>query len=897
MSIRNLDHLFHPRSLALIGASDRPYSVGAAVLRNLLAGGFRGPLMLVNPHHEMLSGLPVYRDVSRLPAAPDLAVICTPPATVPSLIAEVGLRGTRAAIVITAGLRTQAESGVPSERERMLAAAKPYLLRILGPNCMGLLIPGIGLNASFAHMGALPGRIGLVSQSGALVTAILDWAASRGIGFSNFVSLGEGSDVDLGDVLDYLASDVQTHSILLYVEAVTAARKFMSAARAAARNKPVLIVKAGRSREGARAAMSHTGALAGSDAVYDAAIRRAGMLRVDTTEDLFDAAETLARAQPLQGARLAIMTNGGGPGVMATDALAEIGGELATLSESTLLTLNEVLPPNWSHANPIDIIGDAPAKRYVQTMEALLADRGIDAVLLIHAPTAIVPSDEIARTLLPSVQRGRRNVLACWLGGAGVRQARELFSNAGVPTYDTPEDAIAAFQHMVQYRRNQQLLMQVPPARSAEFAHDRSRANTILQRALADGRSMLSEAEAKDVLSAYAVPVVPTRTVTSGAEAVTVATELGFPVALKVLSRDISHKSDLGGVMLDLADADAVARAASLIEQRVRALRPDATLQGFTVQPMVRRPKAQELIIGAATDAVFGPVIMFGQGGTATEIVADCAIALPPLNAVLARDLIARTRISRVLAGYRDRPPADTDAIVRTLVQVSQLIADLPSIAELDINPLLADESGVMALDARIRVAAQAASGVDRFAIRPYPQDLEQWVEWQGRLILLRPIRPEDAEQHHAFFRLLDPEDIHYRTFMQIRDLEASQLARLTQIDYDREMAFIATTDHDDANVETLGVARAVADSDNEAAEFAIILRSDLKGRGLGRVLLGKLIAYCRSHGTRELVGETLGDNRRMIALARAFHFEVKPSSAPGIVSLRLPLQEAAAAA
>jgi acetyltransferase len=896
MSIRNLDYLFQPGSVALIGASDRPHSVGAALLRNLLAGGFRGPIMLVNPRHERLSGLPVYRDVSLLPATPDLAVICTPPATVPALIAELGLRGTRAAIVITGGLSSEAAPGASSERARMLTAAKPHLVRILGPNCLGLLVPGLGLNASFAHIAALPGRVALVSQSGARVTAILDWATTRGIGFSKFVSLGEATDVDLGDILDYLASDEQTQSILLYVEAVTAARKFMSAARAAARNKPVLIVKAGRSGEGARAATSHTGALAGSDAVYDAAIRRAGMLRVNTTEDLFNAAETLARAQPLQGTRLAIMTNGGGPGVMATDALSEIGGDLATLSDSCVRTLDNVLPPNWSRANPIDIIGDAPAERYVQTMEALLVDRDVDAVLLIHAPTAIVPSDDIARALLPSVQRERRNVLGCWLGGEGVRQARELFSNAGVPTYATPEEAITAFQHMVQYRRNQQLLVQVPPARSAEFAQDRSRANAIVQRALAKGRSMLSEVEAKDVLSAYSIAVVPTRTVRSAAAAVDVATQLGFPVALKLLSRDVSHKSDVGGVVLDLADAGAVASAAGLIEQRLRELRPDASLQGFTVQPMVRRPRAQELIVGAATDAVFGPVILFGQGGTATEIMADRALALPPLNAVLARDLIGRTRVSRLLAGYRDRPPADIDAIVRTLVQVSQLVADLPSIAELDINPLLADETGVIALDARIRVTADDVAGVERFAIRPYPQDLAESVEWQGRTILLRPIRPEDAEQHYAFFRLLDPEDIHFRTFTQIRDLEASQLARLTQIDYDREMAFIATGKDPGTNVDTLGVARAVTDPDNDKAEFAIILRSDLKGRGLGRLLLGKLIAYCRARGTRELVGEALTHNDRMIALARAFHFEVTPSQSPGVVALRLPLQQTAAA-
>ena len=896
MSVRNLDRLFRPQSVALIGASDRPHSVGAAVLNNLVRGGFGGPIMLVNPRHRTLADRPVYANVDSLPAAPDLAVICTPPATVPALVAELALRGTRAVIVITAGISANADCDGTSARQRMLAAAKPQVMRILGPNCVGLLVPGIGLNASFSHIGAAPGRVAFVSQSGALVTAILDWASSRGIGFSKFVSLGDGSDVDLGDTLDYLASDVETESILLYVEAVTAARKFMSAARAAARNKPVLIVKAGRSNEGARAAASHTGALAGSDVVYDAAIRRAGLLRVQTTEDLFDAAETLARSRPLQGGRLAIMTNGGGPGVMATDALMRSGGQLAMLGESTLRALDAFLPANWSRANPVDIIGDAPADRYVQTMNVLLDDGNVDALLMIHAPTAIVPSTEIAEALLPVVQHAKRNVFGCWLGGDGVKAARETFANAGTPTYDTPEDAIGAFQHMVQYRRNQQLLMEVPPARAAESVQDRGRANVILKSTLAEGRSMLSEVDAKQVLAAYGIPIVPTRTAATADEAVSVAIAIGFPVVLKLLSPDVTHKSDVGGVMLDLADAQAVAAAAGLIEQRVRAMRPEARLQGFTVQAMVRRPGAHELIVGSANDAVFGPVIVFGQGGTATEIVADRAIGLPPLNAVLARDMIANTRVSRLLAGYRGRPAANVDAIVRTVVQVAQLVVDQPMIAELDINPLLADDTGVIALDARIRVAAPVRAGIDRLAIRPYPQDLERWTEWEGRSILLRPVRPEDALQLRAFVDRLDARDIHDHASGRVRDLDASQLARLAQIDYDREMTFVAVSESCGQG-EILGLARAHSDPDNEKAEFAVILRSDLKGRGLGRLLLGKLVAYCASHGTRELVGEASSDNHQMISLASAFHFDVRSSSGPGTVELRLALSKAAVAA
>ena len=771
----------------------------------------------------------------------------------------------------------------------MLAAAKPHLLRILGPNCVGLLIPALGLNASFAHTGALPGKIAFVSQSGALATAVLDWAKSRGIGFSKFVSLGDSADVDCGDVLDYLGSDAETHAILLYVESITAVRKFMSAARAAARNKPVLVLKAGRAAEGGRAAASHTGALAGSDDVYDAAIRRAGMLRVFSTDGLFDAVETLARARPLTGDRLAIMTNGGGPGVMATDALIGAQGRLAALSQETLSRLDAILPPAWSRGNPVDIIGDAPIGRYVQTLQILLDDPQSDAVLFIHAPTAIVPSAEIAAAVVPVVKQAQRNVLACWLGGDAVKEAADIFEEAGIPTYDTPEEAVHAFVQVVQYRRNQDLLMEVPPSRSAEFVHDRAKAQAVVNGALVDGRTMLSEPEAKAVLAAYSIPVVDTRIATTVEEAVKVALHLGFPVALKVLSSEVTHKSDVGGVVLDLESAAGVEAAGQAIRRRLQQYQPTATFQGFTVQTMVRRPNAQELIIGVTTDAVFGPVILFGQGGTAVEVTDDHAVGLPPLNMVLARDLVARTRISRLLTGYRGRPPADISAISRTLIQLSHLIADIPEIVELDINPLLADDRGVVALDARMGLAPSDATGVDRFAIRPYPEELEESISWQGREVLLRPIRPEDGAQHIEFFHALDPDDVRYRVFMWMRELRLSQLARLTQIDYDREMAFVAIGEREPGRFETLGVVRAVADPDNVTAEFGIIVRSDLKGRGLGPILLKKLVDYCRSRGTKELVGEALADNQRVIGLVRRFGGTVI-NAEPGTVVLRFDL-------
>jgi acetyltransferase len=615
------------------------------------------------------------------------------------------------------------------------------------------------------------------------------------------------------------------------------------------------------------------------------------MLRVSATEDLFDAVETLARARPLTGDRLTIMTNGGGPGVMATDALIGAHGRLASLSQETLLKLDTILPFTWSRGNPVDIIGDAPVERYVQTLQILLNDPQSDAVLFIHAPTAIVPSAEIAAAAVPVVKKAHRNVLACWLGRDAVREAKDTFERAGIPTYDTPEEAVSAFVQIVQYRRNQDLLMEVPPSRSAEFVHERDKAREVVKEALTSGRTILSEPEAKTVLAAYGIPVVETRIATAVEEAGKIACDLGFPVALKILSPDVTHKSDSGGVALDLETGAAVEAAARAMQQRLHEYRPGARLQGFTVQTMIRRPNARELIVGVTTDAVFGPVILFGQGGTAVEVIADRAVGLPPLNTVLAGDLISRTRISKLLAGYRGRPAADIGAISRTLIQLAHLIADIPEIVELDINPLLADEHGVLALDARMVVAPSDAVGLDRFAIRPYPEELEEWIDWQGRKVLLRPIKPEDGAQHIEFFNALDPVDIRYRIFTQIRELPPSQLSRLTQIDYDREMAFVAIAEREPGRFETLGVVRGIADPDNISAEFAIIVRSDLKGQGLGPILMKKLIDYCRGRGTKALVGEALTDNQRIAGLVRRFGGTVSHADG-GTVALKFYLTQ-----
>ena len=906
MSIRNLDQLFDPASVAVFGASQRPASVGAMVWANLRGGGFKGPMFAVNPKRYAFVGQTVYARAAELPSVPELAVICTPPATVPGLIDELGALGTRAAVVLTAGLD-------PAQKKTMLAAARPYLLRILGPNCIGLLAPHIGLNASFAHTDAAAGELAFVSQSGALVTTMLDWARARAIGFSHCVSLGEHADVDFGDMLDYLASDPKTRAVLLYIESIESPRKFMSAARAAARNKPVIVVKAGRSLQGQRAAASHTGALAGADLVYDAAIRRAGMLRVDTLQQLFLAAETLTRFDTNRCEELTILTNGGGAGVMAADAASQAGVKLADLGEASLRRLDAVLPATWSRGNPIDIIGDAPVERYVQAFKVLNDNPAAGAVLFIHAPTAIVSSADIARALVPLARQPTPRLMACWLGEAAVAEARRIFQDAGIAGYPTPEEAVCAFAMLVTYRRNQAQLMETPAAVSSTASSAASSdaasgawsgassdassgaasvatpdatsirlsghgatatVHTLVQQVLAEGREMLTEPEAKAVLGAYGSPVVATRSVgPQPSAAVGAAQAIGFPVVLKILSADISHKSDVGGVVLNLDNAAAVQDAAQAMLARIRSDRPDARLDGFAVQAMVRRSHANELIVGASIDSVFGPIILFGQGGTSVEVVADRAVALPPLNVSLARALVQRTRVAKLLMGFRDTPAADQESLHAVLVAVSQLLADVPQVAELDINPLLVNHEGAIALDARIRVSNVAPAGAQNFAIRPYPAALVETVAWQGRELTLRPIRPEDEGQHLAFLARLDPADVRMRVFYSRRSVEHSELARLTQIDYDREMAILAVAPGPDGLEETLGVARAVADPDNIDAEFGIIVRSDLKGTGLGAVLMHKLIGTLRDHGTQRLVAIVLAENQHMLALARKLGF------------------------
>jgi acetyltransferase len=888
MSVRNLEALFRPGSIAVIGASNREGSVGQVVWRNVCQAGFQGVLWPVNPRAQELDGLPVFAGIAALPAAPDLAVICTPARTVPALVDELGRRGTRGAIVLTAGLREPVASGAATTIEQaMLDAARPHLLRILGPNCIGALVPGSGLNASFAPGQAQPGHLAFISQSGALATAMLDWANGKGIGFSHFVSLGDTADVDFGDMLDYLGSDASTRAILMYVESVKHARKFMSAARAASRNKPVILVKAGRAPEGARAAASHTGALAGSDVVFDAAVKRAGMLRVDTLEALFDAAETLSHPGPWRGAKLAILTNGGGAGVLAADALARSPGSLAALSPQTIALLDAALPGTWSRGNPVDIIGDAPVARYEAALGILLGAAEVDGMLFMHAPTAIVAAAEIARACLPAVRDRGKPVLTCWLGGPAVAQARALCAQAGLPAFGTPERAVDAWLQLSRYHASQEALLQLPDDAPADAAVDAASARAVIEQALAEGSEWLDEADSKAVLRAYGIPTVPTEKARDAEDVVRAAHAMGYPVALKIWSRRIVHKSDVGGVALNLRSADDVRRAMVDMRQRVAFKSPNAGVLGFTVQPMVRRPGARELIVGIGNDPTFGPVVLFGEGGTGAELRKDSAVALPPLNAALARDLVAQTQVGRLLAGFRGEAAANSEAVIDVLLKVSRMASDLAYVAELDINPLLADAEGVLALDARIRLRPAAAGERSRLALRPYPRELEETLEVDGTRLLVRPIRPEDGARLKAFYANATPGDMRLRFFLARREVPPSELARYCQIDYEREMTFIALDG--DAMVAEV---RAVGDPDNIGAEFSIQASTAWQARGLGRLLLDKMVRYLRARGTVELTGSCLKENGGMVSLARHAGFECTPADEEGIVQMRLRLQE-----
>jgi acetyltransferase len=880
MSTYRLDKLLAPRSVAVVGVSRRAGSLGRMILRNLREGGFAGPIHPVNPHASAIDDLPCFRRIEGLPAVPDLVVVSAPPRAVPGIVATAGAEGAAAAIVVTAGLG----QGPGSLAEESRLAARRHGLRLVGPNCLGVIAPPAKLNASFAARMPQAGDLALVSQSGAVAAGLVEWAVERNVGFSAVLSLGDKVDVDFSDCLDYFAADRSTRAILLYVESIGDARKFMSAARAAARVKPVVVIKSGRHAQGARAAATHTGALAGSDAVYDAAFRRAGLLRVLDLDQLFAAAETLGRQKPFPGKRLAILTNGGGVGVLAVDRLIDLGGTLAGLSTEAFRTLDAFLPPTWSRANPVDIVGDADAERYAGALEALLGDLENDAVLILNVPTALASASEAAERIVETVGRdrakgfARKPVFAVWLGEDDT--SARAFEAARIPHYATEADAVRGFMQLVRYGEAQNELMKTPDSLPHDFAPDSNAARRIVAKAVAEGRRWLDPLEVHALLLAYDIPAAPVTLATTAEEAAVAARPVlaqGGTVAVKILSPDIVHKSDIGGVKLDLTTEDAVRNATDDIFERAARLRPDAQITGVTVQAMVRRAKARELIAGIADDPTFGPVIVFGRGGTAVEVINDKALALPPLDLNLAHDLIARTRVSRILKGYRDVPAADEHAVALVLVKLAQLAADLPEVREFDINPFLADRDGVIAVDARVAVApaeARKGKGHPRFAVRPYPKEWERNLTARdGRAVFVRPVRPEDEEIFRRFFQQVSDEDLRLRFFAPVRDFSHAFLARLTQMDYARAIAFVAI---EAATGEMMGAVRLHADANHESGEYAILVRSDLKGLGLGWDLMRLMIEWARSEGLQSVEGQVLRENVTMLAMCRDLGFAIR---------------------
>ena len=881
MTIRNLHYALGPKSVALAGASAREGSVGHFVLRNIISGGYQGRIYPINPKYAEIEGVPCYRSAADLPEAPDLAIVMTPPEAVPGVVAELGARGVKAAVVITAGV--DIASGL---KQKMLDAARPQLMRIIGPNTIGLVAPLSNLNASFVHIAARPGKLALISQSGAIVSSIIDWAEVAGVGFSHVLSLGDMADVDVGDCLNMLAEDPETSSILMYLESVPSPRKFMSAARAAARVKPVIAVKPGRHAAAAKAAATHTGALAGADRVVDAALRRAGVIRVDDLEDLFTAAEITARFTPLETGRVAIVTNGGGAGVLAVDQLLDNGCTLATLDPTTLEKLNAVMPANWSKANPVDIIGDAPPHRYREALELVAADPGVDAILMMNCPTALAAPQGAAEVIAEAVDQGMiggKPVLACWLGAYAAEPARAILRKAGVASFSTPAEAAKAVAMLTRWSAIRRAMFRVPES-ATDVSFDRAKVEAIIAHAVAEGRSMLTEPEAKQLLSAYAIPVPEVIEAATEDEVGAAAERLlqsSSALVVKLLSKSISHKSDVGGVVLGLRDVTSARQAAVDIRARVEQKFPGA-VDGFAVQPMIHRPEARELILGMHQDPIFGPTILFGAGGTAAEIVDDVATGLAPLDDVLAGDLIDRTRIGKLLAGYRNEAPADRAAIIKALTGLSQLTADFPAITAIDINPLLADAAGAVALDARVEIDPRRL-GLKRpnpdLAVRPYPSGWESVAETHGRRFVLRPIRPADAELYPAFLDRVTAEDLRLRFLTPMRTIAPEMLIRLTQLDYDRDIAFVAL---EEATGDLAGIVRYSSDPDHEAAEFGVLVRSDLHGLGLGTILMHRLIDYGRADGLQRLDGLIFRDNDVMLALCSDLGFVVETDPTNG---------------
>ncbi len=870
-----LKTLFEPKSVAIIGASETQNSIGATLVANMLDGGYKGKLFFVNPRHDKVFGSKSYDSVESIPQRLDLAVICTRAELVPNIVDACGRAGCRNAIVISGGFAEAGTRGASLERAA-LENARRHRMRLLGPNCLGIMRPSANVNATFAHGSGNPGTIGLISQSGALCTAIIDWAQSKNIGFSTVVSLGAEGDIDFGEVLDYMVSDPRTENIFLYIEGIKNSRRFMSALRAAARCKPVLLIKVGKHAAGGQAALSHTGAVVGSDDVFDAALRRAGVVRLGSVGQMYAAASALfSRFRP-KGNRLAIITNGGGPGVLAADHAADLKIPLAAFQPETLAKLNGMLPPNWSKSNPVDILGDADPERYGNALATCLESDDVDGVMVILTPQAMTDPTQAARKIIEVAKSSDKPVVTCWMGEEQVREARLLFQGAGIPTFRTPDPAVELFSHISNYYRNQKLLMQTPSSISESAPPRLESARLIIETALMEGRKNLNEMESKALLAAFKIPIAQTVVARSPSEAMVLAEEIGLPVVMKVDSQQITHKSDSGGVRLNLNSLASVRDAYMQIVEGVKKNRPDAHINGIAIEPMIQKTNGRELMVGMVCDEIFGPTIIFGQGGTSVEANGgQRAVALPPLNPYLVQDMLASTAINTHLGEFRNMPPVDMEALQSVLLRVSEMVCELPWIREMNINPLIVDENGAVAVDARIAIGNLpfTAGRYDHMSIHPYPNHLTtSYQTHDGIHVVIRPIKPEDSQREQDFVQRLSPETRYMRFMNTIRELSPAQLIRLTQIDYDREMAFVAIIEQDGVEVE-VGVARYATNPDGESCEFAIVVSDDWQGKGLARRLMGTLIEAARSKGLKYMNGDFLGENTRMLKFVGSLGF------------------------
>ncbi len=889
MSVENLDKIFQPKSVAVVGASERKGSVGEALMRNLLERGFPGKIHPINPNHKKIRTLPASPSIRDLAVPVDLAVIATPIATVPQIVKDCVAAGVGGAVIISAGGKEIGEQGKKLEAA-IQKEARHSGLRIIGPNCVGIMSGRSQLNASFANQMPLTGKMAFISQSGAISTAILDLSIEENIGFSYFVSLGDMLDVDFGDMIDYLGGETDVSSIVMYVESLTNFRKFMSAARAVSRVKPIIALKAGRTRAGALAAASHTGAMAGEDSVYDAAFQRAGILRVKTFEELFDCAELLAKQPKPAGPGLAIITNAGGLGVMAADALADYGYEPVSLSTEILQKLDEVLPPFWSKRNPIDMLGEAKPELYRQVVEICLTAREINGLLIVSAPQALADTAEVAAALVDLIRQKPIPIITSWVGGVDMHKGREIFNQAGIPTFDSPERAVRAFMDIYRYSQNIEMLQQIPSRLSKRLEFDRQTAKALIQTGLSTDNGLLTEAESKALLAAYGIPVDPIEPANSKTEAIQKATQIGYPVVMKINSRDISHKSDAGCVVLDLKNATEAADAFETIYQNAHAYNPQARIAGVTIQPMRARPDF-ELILGAKKDRDFGPVVLFGMGGIFTEVLQDRAIAFPPLNRLLAKRLMEQTRVYRLLQGYRNTPPANLEALEEILIRLAQLVTDFTEIQELDINPLHATSQGICAVDARVLLKPAATSAPLHLVISPYPDQYEEHVQTSAGVdIFVRPIRPEDAPLLIELFESLSPQSVYRRFFTPMKRLPHSMLARFTQIDYDRHIALVALPAAEPLET-MLGVARVIIGRNLKEAEFSVVVSDPWQGKGIGAALLQRCISIAKARGIETVMGTVLAENTQMLALGKKIGFKIKKVAGAGEYELSIDFQ------